>query len=92
MFDVFVTPTGGSRFLILFTDITERARREQENKALAIRLRRAMQETHHWVKNNLQVIAALVEMQASEAGNTASDTPCAASLSISRRWRSSTIC
>ncbi len=75
VFDVFVTPTGGSGFLILFTDITERLRREQENEALNLRLRRAMQETHHRVKNNLQVISALVEMQAVDAINEATATP-----------------
>jgi PAS domain S-box-containing protein len=51
-------------------DITERKRieRELEQKhaeiqALNVRLRRAMTETHHRVKNNLQVIGALIEMQ-----------------------------
>ncbi len=51
-------------------DITERKRAEQaleehahEIETLNYRLRRLMQETHHRVKNNLQVIAALVDMQ-----------------------------
>ena len=30
-----------------------------------------MQETHHRIKNNLQVIVALVEMQAEELGDNA---------------------
>jgi PAS domain S-box-containing protein len=54
-------------------DITERKRTEAElrrQKAdielLNSRLRRAMQETHHRVKNNLQIIAAMVDMQAME--------------------------
>jgi PAS domain S-box-containing protein len=63
MFDVFALSLGGDRVGILFTDITERERQAQENQALTVRLRRAMQETHHRVKNNLQVIASLVEMQ-----------------------------
>lgn len=37
--------------------------RNQEIEALNARLTRSMQETHHRIKNNLQVIAALVEMQ-----------------------------
>lgn len=51
-------------------DITERKRIERELQqkhaevdALNERLRRAMTETHHRVKNNLQVIAAMIEMQ-----------------------------
>ena len=37
------------------------------------RLRRAMQESHHRIKNNLQVVAALVEMQIGETGAATSD-------------------
>ena len=75
IFDVFALPIGGPRFVVLFTDVTAQTRRDEENAALNVRLRRAMQETHHRVKNNLQVIAALVEIQAEDAGNTAASTP-----------------
>ena len=44
-------------------DITESKTREAELDALNVRLQRAMQETHHRIKNNLQVISALTEMQ-----------------------------
>ncbi len=51
-------------------DITERKQnvrelqsRQAEVEALNIRLRHAMRETHHRVKNNLQVISAMIEMQ-----------------------------
>ena len=44
-------------------DITARVEAEREIEALNERLRRAMQETHHRVRNNLQIIAALVETQ-----------------------------
>jgi two-component sensor histidine kinase/PAS domain-containing protein len=51
-------------------DITERKRaqdalaaQQAEISALNTRLQRAMSETHHRVKNNLQVIAALLDMQ-----------------------------
>lgn len=71
VFDVFSSSIGGSRIVILFTDITEKVRREQENEALTERLRRSMRETHHRVKNNLQVIASLVEMQSGDMGNEA---------------------
>ena len=46
------------------TDITDRKRDQAEIEALNKRLRRAMAETHHRVKNNLQTIAAMVDMQA----------------------------
>ena len=63
-------------------DITRRTQEEEEARhrqaeieALNERLKRAMQETHHRVKNNLQVIAALVEMQAEEAPDGFSAAP-----------------
>src|SRR5579871_5554874 len=54
---------------------TERARAEAERQqahieALNERLQRAMIETHHRVKNNLQIIAAFVDMQAMEETET----------------------
>ena len=57
------------------TDITERKLAEQallEKQAsiekLNERLRLSMTETHHRVKNNLQMISALIDMRAMEAG------------------------
>jgi PAS domain S-box-containing protein len=51
-------------------DVTDRKRTEQalqahtaEIDALNARLRQAMRETHHRVKNNLQVVSALVDLQ-----------------------------
>jgi two-component sensor histidine kinase len=38
---------------------------------LNVRLHRAMREAHHRIKNNLQVVAALVELQMDEAGPSA---------------------
>ena len=58
-----------------YVDITDRKRTEaelmqkrDEIDALNQRLRRAMAETHHRVKNNLQVISALIDMQAMDHG------------------------
>ena len=54
-------------------DITERKRtehelqrRQEEIEALNERLRRAMQETHHRVKNNLQIVTAMLDLQTIE--------------------------
>src|SRR6476469_1529672 len=51
-------------------DITERKRAEEERErhlaeieTLNNRLQQAMTETHHRVKNNLQIISALIDMQ-----------------------------
>ena len=48
-------------------ELTEKA------ELLNIRLQRAMQETHHRIKNNLQVVSALVDIQIGEIGGTVSD-------------------
>lgn len=46
-----------------FSDITEQKHRQAEIERLNERLRRSMSETHHRVKNNLQVISAMLDMQ-----------------------------
>ena len=55
---------------VMFRDISERKRAEAEMRALNERLRRAMTETHHRVKNNLQIISALVDLQADDGSGT----------------------
>lgn len=45
------------------TDIDDLKRAQAEIEDLNVRLRRAMTETHHRVKNNLQIISAMVDMQ-----------------------------
>lgn len=45
------------------TDITEQKRHQAEIELLNERLRRAMSETHHRIKNNLQIISAMLDMQ-----------------------------
>ena len=45
-------------------------RQQAEIEVLNARLQRSMAETHHRVKNNLQVIASMVELQTSEAGES----------------------
>ncbi len=74
------------------TDITEHKedeeilhRHQSEVEDLNIRLRRAIQETHHRVKNNLQVISALVDLQVEEAQDL---IPVSAMTRIGRHARS----
>jgi two-component system, sensor histidine kinase PdtaS len=62
-----------TRIIGCTVDITERKRAEEELhrrtaevEQLNIRLRRAMQETHHRVKNNLQIIVALTDISLNE--------------------------
>ena len=47
-------------------DITVQKQREQDIRWLNDRLRVSVQETHHRVKNNLQLIAAMLDMASSE--------------------------
>ncbi len=70
--DVQIEPTGPNRWYAvgICTDMTERKQAEDERERqraeieeLNDRLRRAMAETHHRVKNNLQVVSALVDLQ-----------------------------
>ena len=52
------------------TDIDEQKQAEMEIAALNARLWRSVQETHHRVKNNLQIISALAELQTEEGEDT----------------------
>lgn len=45
------------------TDITEQRDAQSQIEALNARLQRAMTETHHRVKNNLQLVSALIDLQ-----------------------------
>ena len=45
------------------TDVNDLKEAQAEIDALNTRLRRAMTETHHRVKNNLQIISAMVDIQ-----------------------------
>lgn len=49
--------------------VEERERHLAEIEGLNVRLQRAMRETHHRVKNNLQVISALINIQTMEYGD-----------------------
>ncbi len=44
-------------------DLSERLQHMREIEALNARLKRSIQETHHRIKNNLQVISALADLQ-----------------------------
>ena len=53
----------------------ELARKQAEAETLNTRLRRAMTETHHRVKNNLQLIAAMIDMRVMQAPLSADGQP-----------------
>ncbi|HLJ55557.1 MAG TPA: PAS domain-containing protein [Chthonomonadaceae bacterium] len=63
--DVQIEPIGKDRWRAVgvCTDITELKQREHEIEILNERLQRALMETHHRVKNNLQIIVALIDLQ-----------------------------
>jgi PAS domain S-box-containing protein len=52
--------------VVVFHDTTQQRDVHRKVEAFNVRLRQAMAETNHRVKNNLQVIAALVDLQAEE--------------------------
>ena len=66
-------------------DLTEHKAAEEEVRSLNARLQRAMTETHHRVKNNLQVISALVEVQMEDGQDT---VPATAMARIGQHTRS----
>ncbi len=49
--------------VLVFRDTTERRQAEARIRTLNARLQRSMTETHHRVKNNLQLMSALIDMQ-----------------------------
>jgi PAS domain S-box-containing protein len=51
------------------TDIDELKDAKEQIETLNTRLRRAMVETHHRVKNNLQIISAMIDMQLMNGGD-----------------------
>ena len=54
----------------LLRDFTQRHQSEQAIQELNARLHRAMTETHHRVKNNLQMITALIDMERMQSKNS----------------------
>jgi PAS domain S-box-containing protein len=65
-----IVPDHSWRVVCVCTDVTQLKEQQNALKAANTRLRRAMAETHHRVKNNLQMIAAMIDIQLMEATNT----------------------
>ncbi len=70
----------------LVLDISERMQHLRQIEELNARLTRSIQETHHRVKNNLQIISALVDIQVDEAQDD--HVPAAAMIRIGQHTRS----
>jgi PAS domain S-box-containing protein len=59
--------------VVVFRDSSEQRENRRKIEAFNARLQQAMAETNHRIKNNLQVVAALVDLQAEEAGSLPAD-------------------
>ncbi len=77
-FLISVFSPGPHRFATVFQDITERKRAEKAKSENEARIRASLvekevllKEVHHRVKNNMQVISSLVDLQAGEVADPA---------------------
>jgi PAS domain S-box-containing protein len=76
----------GEQYTIVTTrDISERLRAMEEIQKLNARLQQAMTETHHRVKNNLQMISSLLELSTMNGNET---VPVAEITSLTQHLRS----
>ena len=60
-------------FAVVFNDITERKKREAQLQGSLEQKNTLLEEIHHRVKNNMQIIDSMVSLQARVAGTTLDD-------------------